>query len=225
MPSEISAIKAREDMEVMKEFAPDFSSMEDEDVAVFAQNGNEEALEYLLYKYKNVVRSKARSYFLVGADREDIIQEGMIGLYKAIRDYKPERAASFHGFAELCITRHIISAVKSATRLKHTPLNSYVSLNKSVFDEDSDRTLLDVLPPTTEQDPQELYIRRENRLAIEEKLTEILSSFEWEVLNYYLQDKSYQEISVIMHRRAKSVDNALQRIKRKLEKYLNERQD
>jgi len=212
-------------MEAKKEAAADFTGLEDEQIAVIAQSGNEDALEYLLYKYKNVVRSKARSYFLVGADREDIVQEGMIGLYKAIRDYNPNRAASFHGFAELCITRHIISAIKSATRLKHTPLNSYVSLNKSVFDEDSDRTLLDVLPPETEQDPQELYIRQENRMAIEGKLTEILSGFERDVLNYYLQDKSYQEISVLMQRRAKSVDNALQRIKRKLEKYLREHQE
>ncbi len=224
MPAE-NAAEARRHMEEKQDAALDFSQIDDEQVAVIAQKGNEEAIEYLLYKYKNVVRSKARNYFLVGADREDILQEGMIGLYKAIRDYNPNKAASFHGFAELCVTRHIISAVKSATRLKHAPLNSYVSLSRSVFDDDSDRTLLDVLPPETDQDPQEIYIRQENRMAIESRLTEVLSSFEWEVLNYYLQDKSYREISALLHRQAKSIDNALQRIKHKLEKYLRERQD
>lgn len=200
-------------------------ALEDEELVIIAQNGDEDALEYLLSKYKNFVRSKARTYFLIGADREDIVQEGMIGLYKAIRDYNVDKPASFHAFAELCVTRHIISAIKTATRQKHIPLNSYVSLNKSIFDEDSDRTLLDVLPPDSEMDPQELYINQEDRRAIEGKLTELLSGFEWEVLTYYLQDKSYQEISVLLNRHAKSIDNALQRIKKKLERYLAEKRD
>jgi len=143
-----------------------FDAMQDEELVALSQRGDEDALEYLLGRYKNFVRSKARSYFLIGADREDIVQEGMIALYKAIRDFDPNKPASFHAFAELCITRHIISAIKAATRQKHIPLNSYVSLNKSIFDEDSDRTLLDVLPPESELDPQELFINEEDRMAI-----------------------------------------------------------
>src|SRR5699024_5454350 len=119
--------------------------MTDEEIAVLAQQGDSLASEFLLNKYKNFVRSKARSYFLVGADHEDIVQEGMIGLFKAFRDFKPDKLSSFRAFAELCITRQIITAIKTATRQKHIPLNSYVSLNKPIYDEESDRTLLDVI--------------------------------------------------------------------------------
>lgn len=204
---------------------PRFDALTDEEIVLVAQQGEEDALEYLLYKYKNFVRSKARSYFLIGADKEDIVQEGMIGLYKAVRDYNPDKLSSFHAFAELCITRQIITAIKTATRQKHIPLNSYISLNKPVYDEDSDRTLLDVIPPSSDQDPQELLVNRENRQAIEDKIGELLSDLEWEVLTYYLQDKSYQEIAEMLRRHVKSIDNALQRVKRKLEKYLQEKHD
>lgn len=194
--------------------------MPDEEVVELARSGNDVALEYLINKYKNFVRAKARSYFLIGADREDIIQEGMIGLYKAIRDFKVEKLTSFRAFAELCITRQIITAIKTATRQKHIPLNSYVSLNKPIYDEDSDRTLLDVLSGTKVSDPEELVISQEEFNAIEKKMGEFLSDLEWQVLNFYLEGKSYQEIADELGRHVKSVDNALQRVKRKLERYL-----
>ena len=196
-----------------------YDSMDDEDVVEYARNRNGAAEEYLINKYKNFVRAKARSYFLVGADREDIIQEGMIGLYKAIRDFRSDKLASFRAFAELCITRQIITAIKTATRQKHIPLNSYVSLNKPIFDEDSDRTLLDVLPISKITDPEELVISREEFIDIEEKMEDFLSDLEWKVLMAYLEGKSYQEIATDLNRHVKSIDNALQRVKRKLERY------
>ena len=203
----------------------DFDGMTDEEIALLAQQGDADASEYLLNKYKNFVRSKARSYFLVGADHEDIVQEGMIGLFKAFRDFRSEKLSSFRAFAELCITRQIITAIKTATRQKHIPLNSYVSLNKPIYDEDSDRTLLDVLSGAKVSDPEELVISREEFVDIEAKMEEILSDLEWRVLMSYLDGKSYQEIAVDLHRHVKSIDNALQRVKRKLEKYMENRGD
>ncbi|WP_341479095.1 RNA polymerase sporulation sigma factor SigH [Heliobacterium chlorum] len=208
-----------------RELLDDFEQLVDEEVVELAKEGDEEALEYLINKYKNFVRAKARSYFLIGADREDIIQEGMIGLYKAIRDFRCDKLSSFRAFAELCITRQIITAIKTATRQKHIPLNSYVSLNKPIYDEDSDRTLLDVISGTKITDPEELIISREEFDDIEEKMGEILSSLEWKVLMSYLEGKSYQEIAVDLKRHVKSIDNALQRVKRKLEKYLENRDE
>jgi len=208
---------------VQKEAYEPYEMMEDEEVVELAQAGSGEAQEYLINKYKNFVRAKARSYFLIGADREDIIQEGMIGLYKAIRDFRGEKLSSFRAFAELCITRQIITAIKTATRQKHIPLNSYVSLNKPIYDEDSDRTLMDVISGTRISDPEELIISREEFDDIEEKMGEILSSLEWQVLMSYLEGKSYQEIALDLKRHVKSIDNALQRVKRKLERYLEKR--
>ncbi|MBP2645654.1 MAG: sigH [Firmicutes bacterium] len=201
-----------------------FENMTDEQIVIDAKdNDNTVALEYLINKYRNFVRAKARSYFLIGADREDIIQEGMIGLYKAIRDFRNDKLASFRAFAELCVTRQIITAIKTATRQKHIPLNSYVSLNKPIYDEDSDRTLLDVLSGAKVADPEELVISREEFVDIEEKMGEILSDLEWKVLMSYLDGKSYQEIAAELDRHVKSIDNALQRVKRKLERYLENR--
>ncbi|HZK24442.1 MAG TPA: RNA polymerase sporulation sigma factor SigH [Oscillospiraceae bacterium] len=197
----------------------------DEEVAMQAKSGCEVAQEYLINKYRNFVKAKARSYFLIGADREDIIQEGMIGLYKAIRDFKEDKLSSFRAFAELCITRQIITAIKTATRQKHIPLNSYVSLNKPIYDEDSDRTLLDILSGVKITDPEELMINREEYSNIEIKMNEILSDLEWKVLTFYLEGKSYQEIAVELKRHVKSIDNALQRVKRKLERYLELREN
>ena len=199
-----------------------FLSMPDEEVVVLAQNGDGQALAYLLNKYKNFVRSKARSYFLIGADHEDIVQEGMIGLYKAIRDFKQEKLSSFRAFAELCITRQIITAIKTATRQKHIPLNSYVSLNKPLYDEESDRTLLDILMEGSTGNPEDMIINQENLGNIHQKINEVLSGLEQEVLAAYLDGKSYQEIAEALGRHVKSIDNALQRVKRKLEKYLEE---
>jgi RNA polymerase sporulation-specific sigma factor len=200
-----------------------FELMVDETIVELAKEGDSAAQEFLINKYKNFVRAKARSYFLIGADREDIIQEGMIGLYKAIRDFKGDKLSSFRAFAELCITRQIITAIKTATRQKHIPLNSYISLNKPIYDEDSDRTLLDVISGSKITDPEELIISREEFDDIEEKMGEILSSLEWQVLMSYLEGKSYQEIAVDLKRHVKSIDNALQRVKRKLERYLEKR--
>lgn len=203
-----------------------FENMSDEEIVLDAKDSdNTIALDYLINKYRNFVRAKARSYFLIGADREDIIQEGMIGLYKAIRDFRTDKLSSFRAFAELCVTRQIITAIKTATRQKHIPLNSYVSLNKPIYDEDSDRTLLDVLSGSKISDPEELVISREEFIDIEEKMGEILSDLEWKVLMAYLDGKSYQEIAVELDRHVKSIDNALQRVKRKLERYLDNRGD
>ena len=201
-----------------------FENMTDEEVVMAAkQDENLLAQEYLLYKYRNFVRAKARSYFLIGAEREDIIQEGMIGLFKAIRDFRNDKLSSFRAFAELCVTRQIITAIKTATRQKHIPLNSYVSLNKHIYEEDSDRTLRDVISGAKVANPEEMVISREEFLDIENKMNNILSDLEWKVLMSYLDGKSYQEIAVDLDRHIKSIDNALQRVKRKLEKYLNSR--
>jgi RNA polymerase sporulation-specific sigma factor len=199
-----------------------FATLADEEIVTMAQEADGTALEYLLNKYKNFVRSKARSYFLIGADHEDIVQEGMIGLYKAIRDFKPDKLSSFRAFAELCITRQIITAIKTATRQKHIPLNSYVSLNKPLYDEESDRTLLDVIIEGRATNPEELLISQEDLMSIRDKIDEVLSSLEQEVLAAYLDGESYQEIAENLGRHVKSIDNALQRVKRKLEKFLEE---
>ena len=200
-----------------------FEGMTDEQIVALAQDQNGAALEYLLNKYKNFVRTKARSYFLIGADHEDIVQEGMIGLYKAIRDYRAEKLSSFRAFAELCVTRQIITAIKTATRQKHIPLNSYISLNKPIYEEDSDRTLLDVITEESMSNPEEMVIDREDLSLIEGKIGQMLSDLEKEVLVRYMEGKSYVEIAEEMHRHVKSIDNALQRIKRKLLKYLEEK--
>ncbi|WP_052115168.1 RNA polymerase sporulation sigma factor SigH [Pontibacillus chungwhensis] len=194
--------------------------MSDEDVVVYVHKGDSRALEHLINKYKNFVRAKARTYFLIGADREDIVQEGMIGLYKAIRDYQEDKLSSFKAFAELCVTRQIITAIKTATRQKHIPLNSYVSLDKPIYDEESDRTLLDVIAGAKALDPEELIINQERFGDMEYKMSELLSDLERKVLSLYLDGRSYQEISVDLNRHVKSIDNALQRVKRKLERYL-----
>lgn len=202
-----------------------YDNMMDEAIVEAARQGNAGAQEYLINKYKNFVRAKARSYFLIGADREDIIQEGMIGLYKAIRDFRHDKLASFRAFAELCITRQIITAIKTATRQKHIPLNSYISLNKPIYDEESDRTLMDVISGNKVTDPEELVISREEYVDIENKMGEFLSDLEWRVLVAYLDGRSYQEIAHDLHRHVKSIDNALQRVKRKLERYLEKREE
>ena len=201
----------------------DFEAMADEQIVKLAQDADGAALEYLLNKYKNFVRTKARSYFLIGADHEDIVQEGMIGLYKAIRDYRAEKLSSFRAFAELCVTRQIITAIKTATRQKHIPLNSYISLNKPIYEEDSDRTLLDVITEEGMSNPEEMIIDREDLSMIEGRIGQMLSDLEKDVLVRYMEGKSYVEIAGEMHRHVKSIDNALQRIKRKLLKYLEEK--
>ena len=199
-----------------------YENMVDEEIVMLAKDGDSVAEEYLIYKYRSFVKVKTKSYFLIGGDKDDIYQEGMIGLYKAIRDFRPNKLSSFRAFAELCITRQIITAIKTATRQKHIPLNSYVSLNKPMYDEDSDRTLMDVLSTIKISDPEELMISNEETCKIQNKMSEVLSDLEMEVLTDYLDGKSYQEIACDLDRHAKSIDNALQRVKRKLEKFLEE---
>jgi len=204
--------------------AKKYNELEDEVVVEAVHNGDSEALDFLIKKYRNFVRAKARSYFLIGADKEDIVQEGMIGLYKAVRDFKEDKLTSFKAFAELCITRQIITAIKTATRQKHIPLNSYVSLDKPIFDEESDRTLMDVITGAKIMDPEELIIHREEYIQIEIKMDELLSDLERKVLALYLDGQTYQEISEELNRHVKSIDNALQRVKRKLERYIDLRE-
>ena len=200
--------------------------MTDEEIVMQIKEKHDDvALDYIIKKYRNLVRVKARAYFLIGADREDIIQEGMIGLYKAVRDFDASKTNSFKGFADICITRQIITAIKTATRQKHIPLNSYISLNKPVYDEESERTLLDIIATSIVTDPEELIISKEELKHIESKMNELLSDLELQVVEYYLNGKSYQYIADKLKRDVKSIDNALQRVKRKLEKHLENRND
>lgn len=201
-----------------------YMGLEDEEIVEAVHRGESEALDFLIHKYRYFVKAKSRSYFLIGADKEDIVQEGMIGLYKAIRDFREDKLTSFKAFAELCITRQIITAIKTATRQKHIPLNSYVSLDKPIYDEESDRTLMDIISGANAADPEELIISREEFGQIEVKLDELLSDLERKVLTLYLDGQSYQDISEELNRHVKSIDNALQRVKRKLERYLEARE-
>ncbi|MED4270253.1 RNA polymerase sporulation sigma factor SigH [Geobacillus stearothermophilus] len=218
----VGGISVGECLKAMK--GKGYHQLDDEQLVALVHEGDGEALDFLIHKYQNFVRAKARSYFLVGADREDIVQEGMIGLYKAVRDFKGDKLSSFKAFAELCITRQMITAIKTATRQKHIPLNSYVSLDKPIYDDESDRTLMDVLSGTQVTDPEELIVNREEVDDIELKMAELLSDLERKVLALYLDGRSYQEISEELNRHVKSIDNALQRVKRKLEKYLEYRE-
>ncbi|MDL2235000.1 RNA polymerase sporulation sigma factor SigH [Christensenellaceae bacterium OttesenSCG-928-L17] len=202
----------------------DYASMTDELLIEAARGGDINAEEYLYEKYKYFIRSRARSYFLIGADREDIIQEGMIGFYKAIRDYNPDKMSSFRNFAEICVTRQIITAIKAATRQKHIPLNSYISLNKPVHQEEPERTLMDVLSSARVSDPEEALIGQETYDTMAKNLRESLSPFERETLALYLEGLSYVEIAERLGRQPKAVDNALQRIKHKLEAQLKSQQ-
>lgn len=200
--------------------AEQYLNLKDEEIVILGRNGDKDATEYLIYKYKNLVKSKARAYFLIGADREDMVQEGMIGLYKAIRDYQDGKAMAFKTFAELCVTRQMITAVKNATRQKHIPLNSYISLNRKAFDDDSDKAYIDLVSDEVVSDPEQLLIKKEEFNGIENKMGEILSSFEWEVLSLYLIGRSYTEIAERVKKPVKSIDNALQRVKKKVEKHV-----
>lgn len=197
----------------------------DEDIIQSIHEGDDYALEYLMGKYKRLVEKKSKSYFLMGAGRDDLIQEGMIGLFKAIRDYEKDHHnhSSFFTFADLCITRQIITAVKASSRQKHMPLNTYVSLNKPAFEEDNDKTaLVDLMPSKGTLDPEEMIIGEENLHTIEDELEAKLSKFEREVLSYYLDGQDYVEIAGIMDKPVKSIDNALQRIKKKVEGIVEE---
>lgn len=200
----------------------------DEELARMAQSGGKDAATAeatLLNRYRSFVRAKSRSYFLVGGDEQDVVQEGMIGLFKAIRDYDSAEQMSFRGFAELCVTRQLITAVKSATRYKHGPLNTYVSFSRSVGDDDEgERVLADVLPASPQDDPAERLTSAERVRDLQAYVDDALSDLEVEVLRMYVEGRSYVEIAEILSRRTKSVDNALQRIKRKIDGHLRERE-
>jgi RNA polymerase sporulation-specific sigma factor len=197
----------------------------DDDLVRLAREGDDVALGALLTRYRGLARAKARTYFLVGADREDITQEAMIGLYKAIRDYDMGPDSVFRAFADMCITRQVISAVKAATRHKHGPLNTYVSLTRPVgSDEDGDRVLADTIWLPGAQDPAELVISADRIRDLQAHLDEVLSDLEVEVLRLYVDGKSYVEIAETLQRHVKAIDNALQRIKRKLDVHLRQRE-
>jgi RNA polymerase sporulation-specific sigma factor len=201
-----------------------YDTLKDEDLIERVHNGDSESSDFLINKYKNFVRSKASRYFLIGGDKDDIVQEGMIGLYKAIRDFREDKLISFIAFAELCITRQIITAIKTATRQKHGPLNSYVSLDKPIYDEGSDQTMMDIISGAKILDPAIVIIHREEAKDIEMKITELLSDFERRVWDLYLEGQSYREISKELDAHVKSIDNAIQRVKRKLDQYLIRRE-
>ena len=191
---------------------------DDEFLVALAKNGRPDAYDQLVRRYRRFVRVKSSSYFLLGGDADDLMQEGMLGLFKAIRDYKPERESSFRGFAELCITRQIITAVKTATRNKHTPLNQYVSFSQTpaAAGPDSDTTLEEVLPGPSVRDPANQVIASEELDSLVSCLTSVLSELESQVLAFYLDGYSYEVIGERLDCDTKTVDNALQRVKRKV---------
>ena len=191
-------------------------------VALFRQ-GDVPAPELLLERYRRFARSKARTYFLVGADHDDIEQEGMIGLFKAVRDFRPDRQSSFRAFAELCVTRQIITAIKTATRQKNQPLNQYVSLSGLRGCDSADDRLVDDLLDHQVPDPADEVVSSESMAELRAMMAEMLSRLEVDVLRLYVEGRSYQEISALLGRHVKSIDNALQRIKRKLEAHLESR--
>ncbi len=203
----------------------EFHLLEDEQLLELIHDKNDYALDFLMRKYKLLVEKKSQSYFLMGAGKDDIVQEGMIGLFKAIRDYNPNKEASFYSFADLCVTRQMITAVKASTRQKHMPLNSYVSLNKPSYQDEDDRPeLIDSVPSGRISNPEELFIGRENLHIIEHELADKLSKFEKEVLQLYIDGIGYVEVAGILDKPVKSIDNALQRIKKKVEKILLDKQ-
>jgi len=191
--------------------------MDDADVAALASEDSE-ATEYLMVKYKNFVLRKVRAYFIVGADKDDLVQEGMIGLYKGIRDYKPESNVPFAVFADVCITRHIITTIKAATRLKHAPLNTSMSLNKPAFDDSNDGSVEEIFRDSSGPSPEELYIDKEDLETMESRISGVLTDYEAKVLELYLDGMTYQVMAEKLGRSVKSVDNALQRAKSKIEK-------
>lgn len=193
-----------------------YEGMNDRDIVERAQRGEDPAAEFLLYKYRNLVRTRVKSYFLVGAEKEDLLQVGMIGLWQAIVDFRGDRAISFPAFAKVCIQRHIITAIKTATRQKQMPLNTSLSLESPAEDASHDWNLSDILPSSEALDPEELVLQSEDTKLLHERLQQVLSQFEWKVLAGYQVGKSYREIAVELRCKTKSVDNALARIKRKV---------
>lgn len=196
----------------------------DEGLVRRARAGDQQAMDQIIARYRGFVRLKASAYFLAGGDSEDLIQEGLIGLFKAVRDYRPEREASFRSFAELCVTRQIITAIKTAARNKHTPLNTYVSFSNTRAGSEQETTLADILPDDPVTDPVNQAISTEELQSLVECLGKVLSPLESQVLAMYLEGRSYEEVAERLECNPKSVDNALQRVKRKVEVHLKERE-
>jgi len=193
-----------------------YERLPDFEIVQLAQRGRQEAAEHILYKYRNLVRSKVKSYFLVGAEREDLLQVGMVGLWQAIVDYRHDKATSFPAFAKVCIHRHIITAIKAATRQNQVPLNTSLSLEVPADDDSSEWNMADVLQTGDDSDPEEVMLRGEDTRRLHSLLHQMLSEFEWQVLSGYQMGKSYREIARELRCKTKSVDNALMRIKRKV---------
>lgn len=193
-----------------------YADMNDREIVARAQRGENAAAEFMLYKYRNLVRTKVKSYFLVGAEKEDLLQVGQIGLWQAVVDFRADKAISFPAFAKVCITRHIITAIKTATRQKQMPLNHSLSLESPSEDPTTDWNLSDILPDLDGSDPEDLMLRNEDTKLLHETLQQVLSEFEWRVLSGYQVGKSYREIACELCCKTKSVDNALARIKRKV---------
>ena len=192
----------------------------DEELVLRSQAGDTEALEAIIERYRGLAKLRTRSYFLAGAESDDLVQEAMIGLFKAARDYDPKYGASFKTFANICITRQMLTAIKGATRYKHQPLNSYISLNRSVFEEDDGgRPLLEMLATDNDSDPESIYLRNEWMVSLSQAVQRVLSKLELRVLLYYLRGLSYETIAQRIGRPVKTVDNAIQRMKRKMELY------
>ncbi len=203
----------------------DYDNMTDEDLVEITKSGDKSAFEYLLNKYKELVNIKVSKYYIVGAEKDDIIQEGLIGLFKAIKSYKSDMKNSFKSFANMCIERQLITAIKSSNRQKHMPLNSYLSLNVSAYDEEdgkSDTPLIDVFNTTLIEDPLDTITKKEYYQNIEKTIDKTLSDFEKKVLNKYINGKSYIEIAEDLDTPVKSVDNAIQRIRKKAIKGLKQ---
>jgi RNA polymerase sporulation-specific sigma factor len=212
----ISTLLGSELSERLRQCQIKYGELTDYEVVERAQTGEDAASEFLLYKYRNLVRTRVKPYFLVGAEKDDLLQVGMIGLWQAIIDFRPERAFSFPAFAKVCITRHIITAIKTATRQKQMPLNRSLSLESPTEDTTSDWNLSDILPDTANGDPEEMIIREEDTKILQDTLQQVLSEFEWFVLSGYRLGNSYREIAVELKCKTKSVDNALARIRRKV---------
>lgn len=193
-----------------------YCELPDREVVARAQRGEHQAAEYLLYKYRNLVKTKVKSYFLVGAEKDDLLQVGMIGLWQAVVDFRCDKAISFPAFAKVCIQRHIITAIKTATRQKQMPLNTSLSLESPSEDPSADWNLSDILTCDDSLDPEDMVLRSEDTRQLHHTLQHVLSDFEWRVLSGYQVGKSYREIATELHCKTKSVDNALARIKRKV---------
>lgn len=192
----------------------DYQNFTDDELIHFAKNNDTLAQDFLINKYSKLIRFKARTHFIIGADKEDVIQEGMIGLFKAICDFNHKKG-SFFSFANLCIDRQIFTAIKLSNRKKHLPLNNYFSLNTSSFDENITHQYIDLIFEKNNLNPEELFINKEEFFYIKNFISENLSSFEKKVLKLYLAGKTYSQISTILHKNQKSVDNAIQRIRKK----------